>query len=71
MRPDYQDYQGTGLTVEVARELDVPPNDDPHQQGPRPHFDTEQIRENVSRTYNCPVAAVIPHSDRMMGVGQP
>jgi len=24
MRPDQQDYQGTSVTVEVARKLDVP-----------------------------------------------
>ena len=67
MRPDYQDYQGTGLTVEVARELEVPQMMILINKAPAA-FDAEQIRENVSRTYNCPVAAVIPHSDHMMGL---
>jgi len=67
MRPDYQDYQGTGLTVEVARELEVPQMMILINKVPST-FDFEQIRETVSQTYNCPVAAVIPHSDHMMGL---
>ncbi|MGD9973872.1 MAG: MinD/ParA family protein [Desulfatirhabdiaceae bacterium] len=67
MRPDYQDYQGTGLTVEVARELDVPNmmiliNNVP------PTFDTDQIRKTVSGAYNCPVAGIIPHCSEMMAL---
>ncbi|MCF8130921.1 MAG: MinD/ParA family protein [Deltaproteobacteria bacterium] len=67
MRPDYQDYQGTGLTVEVARELEVPRMMILINKAPLT-FDVEQIRETVSNTYNCPVAAVIPHSDLMMAL---
>jgi MinD-like ATPase involved in chromosome partitioning or flagellar assembly len=29
-------------------------------------FDTEAVKQRVQNTYNCPVAAVIPHSDDMM-----
>jgi len=67
MRPDYQDYQGTGLTVEIARELDVPEMMILINKAPAT-FDVEQIRQTVSRTYNCPVAGVIPHSDEMMSL---
>jgi MinD-like ATPase involved in chromosome partitioning or flagellar assembly len=67
MRPDYQDYQGTGLTVEVARELEVPQMMILINKAPAT-FDVEQIRQTVSRTYNCPVAGVIPHSDEMMSL---
>jgi MinD-like ATPase involved in chromosome partitioning or flagellar assembly len=67
MRPDYQDYQGTGLTVEVARELDVPRMMILINKAPTT-FDLEQIRRTVSDTYNCPVAGVIPHSEEMMGL---
>jgi len=67
MRPDYQDYQGTGLTVEVARELEVPKMMILINKAPST-FDAAQIRDTVSGTYNCPVAAVIPHSDQMMGL---
>ncbi len=65
MRPDQQDYQGTIVTVDVARKLDVPKmllivNKTPTA------FDFDEVRERVTQTYNVPVAAVIPHSDEMM-----
>lgn len=65
MRPDQQDYQGTGVTVEVARKLDVPNmvlivNKTPTQ------LDFNEVRERVAATYNCTVGAVLPHSDEMM-----
>lgn len=65
LRPDQQDYQGTGVAVEVARRLDVPSlhlvvNKSPIQLSP------EQVRNKVERAYDCPVLAVLPHSDDMM-----
>jgi MinD-like ATPase involved in chromosome partitioning or flagellar assembly len=65
MRPDQQDYQGTGVTVEVARKLDVPRmllivNKTPTS------FNFDEVRARVQQTYNCPVGAVLPHSDEMM-----
>ena len=65
MRPDYQDYQGTGLTIEVARELDVPRMMILVNKVPLT-FDAIQIRQMVEETYGCPVAAIIPHSDEIM-----
>jgi septum site-determining protein MinD len=32
-------------------------------------FDFEEVRARVQKTYNCPVAAVLPHSDEMMALG--
>ncbi len=65
MRPDQQDYQGTGVTVEVARKLDVPRmvlvvNKVPAVFGER------DVKARVEQAYGCPVAAVLPHSDEMM-----
>ena len=65
MRPDQQDYQGTGVTVEVARKLDVPRmllivNKTP------PSLDFDEVKARVEQTYNCAVGAVLPHSDEMM-----
>ncbi len=65
MRPDYQDYQGTGLTVEVARELEVPRMFILVNKVPAT-FDPAQIRRMVAETYNCPVAAILPHADEVM-----
>jgi MinD-like ATPase involved in chromosome partitioning or flagellar assembly len=65
MRPDQQDYQGTGVTVEVARKLEVPRmvlivNKVPASLNPA------EVKAQVSQTYNCEVGAVLPHSDEMM-----
>jgi MinD-like ATPase involved in chromosome partitioning or flagellar assembly len=65
MRPDQQDYQGTGVTVEVARKLDVPKlmlivNKVPES------FNRVEVKDRVEKTYNCEVAGVIPHSDELM-----
>ncbi len=67
LRPDYQDYQGTAVTVEVARKLDIPHmvlivNKTPEV------FPFEEVRARVEQTYNCDVAAVLPHSDEMMAL---
>ena len=65
LRPDQQDYQGTSVTVEVARKLDVPRlllvvNKVPSV------FDVADVRARVEQTYGCEVAAVLPHSDEIM-----
>ncbi len=65
MRPDQQDYQGTGVTVEVARKLDVPRlllvvNKTPTV------FNMDEVKRRVEQTYDATVAAVLPHSDEMM-----
>jgi MinD-like ATPase involved in chromosome partitioning or flagellar assembly len=65
MRPDQQDYQGTGVTVEVARKLDVPKMVLVVNKVP-PVFNMEEVKARVERTYNCEVAAVLPHSDEIM-----
>ncbi|MCX6053388.1 MAG: MinD/ParA family protein [Chloroflexi bacterium] len=65
LRPDQQDYQGTGVTVDVARKLEVPElmlmiNKVP--QG----FDSSEVKKKVESTYGCTVGAVLPHSEEMM-----
>ena len=65
MRPDQQDYQGTGVTVDVARKLDVPNMMLIVNKVPAA-FDMDEVKARVEQTYGCPVAAVLPHSDEMM-----
>ena len=65
MRPDQQDYQGTAVTVDVAKKLDVPKmlmliNKTPTS------LDFDDVRARVEQIYNAKVAAVLPHSDEMM-----
>jgi septum site-determining protein MinD len=67
LRPDQQDYQGTSVTVEVARKLDVPRILMVVNKTPQV-FNQEEVRLRVEQTYKCPVAAVLPHSDEMMAL---
>jgi MinD-like ATPase involved in chromosome partitioning or flagellar assembly len=65
MRPDSQDYQGTSVTVEVARKLDVPKLLLVVNKVPQV-FNPAEVRARVEKAYNCEVAAVLQHSDEMM-----
>lgn len=65
LRPDSQDYQGTAVTVDVARKLDVPKMLMLVNKVPST-FDLNEVRKRVEETYNATVAAVFPHSDEMM-----
>ncbi len=65
MRPDQQDYQGTGVTVEIGRKLNVPLMTLLVNKVPTA-FDFEEVRQRVETTFGCEVVAVLPHSDEMM-----
>ena len=65
MRPDNQDYEGTRVTVAVARKLEVPRMALVVNKTPTV-FDAQEVKQRVEDTYGCPVAAVLPHSDEMM-----
>ena len=65
LRPDQQDYQGTSVTVEVARKLDVPRLVLIVNKVPAV-FDVADVKSRVEQSYQCEVAAVLPHSDEMM-----
>jgi septum site-determining protein MinD len=65
MRPDRQDYEGTGITARVAQELQVPRirivvNKTPDS------LDRAAVAARVTEAYGCPVAAVMPHSEDLM-----
>lgn len=67
LRPDQQDYQGTAVTVDVARKLDVPRMILIVNKVPSV-FDFNEVTSLVEKTYSCEVAAVLPHSDEMMAL---
>jgi septum site-determining protein MinD len=67
LRPDQQDYEGTGVTVQVARQLKVPRMVLIVNKVPSV-FDSAQVKAKVEQAYDCPVAAVLPHSDEMMAL---
>lgn len=67
MRPDKQDYEGTGITVKIAQQLKVPHMMLIVNKTP-PALEPEVVRIKVEQTYGCEVAAVLPHSDEMMNL---
>jgi MinD-like ATPase involved in chromosome partitioning or flagellar assembly len=67
MRPDHQDYEGTSVTLSVARKLKVPDLMLVVNKTP-PAFDPEEVRQRVEKAYDCEVAAVLPHSDELMAM---
>jgi septum site-determining protein MinD len=67
MRPDQQDYQGTGVTVEIARKLNVPRMFIVVNNVPAV-FDPAEVKAKVEKIYRCEVAAVLPHADEMLAL---
>lgn len=68
MRPDKQDFEGTGITARVARELEVPRISIVVNKTPT-DFDPDAVAKRVTESYDCEVAAVLPHSDDLMRLG--
>ncbi len=66
LRPDQQDYQGTSVTVEVARKLGVPQM--LLMVNKVPPMIMGEVKQRVEKLYGCEVAAVLPHSDDLMGL---
>lgn len=68
LRPDHQDYQGTAVTLELARRLEVP------QllmvvNKVLTAFDFRQLSDRIASTFRNPVAAVLPLSEDMVRLG--
>ena len=68
LRPDRQDFQGTAVTVEVARTLDV--------QDLRlvlnkvlPAVAARGFVDEVSRTYKAPIVGVLPEAPEVLELG--
>lgn len=68
MRPDQQDFQGTAVTVDLAKKLKVPKilllvNK------VIPSLDIEHLQQQLEKTYKLPVAGVLPLSEEMIELG--
>jgi MinD-like ATPase involved in chromosome partitioning or flagellar assembly len=59
MRPDSQDFQGTAVTAELARRLDIPEMLMVINKVP-PGMDNAQLRERVEKMFGADVAAILP-----------
>ena len=68
LRPDKQDFQGTAITLEVARKLAV-------EQSllvlnkVLPSLDGQSLKQRIQQTYQVPVAGVLPLSEQMVQMG--
>ncbi len=67
LRPDQQDYQGTGVTMRIAQSLEVPQVKMIVNKSPA-LFNPEMVKNKVEAAYSSQVAAVIPHSDQMLAL---
>ncbi len=68
LRPDQQDYQGTAVTVEVSRQLEVPEMFLVVNKAPAA-LAAGALASKVAAAYSCDVAGVLPHADEMMTLG--
>lgn len=68
LRPDRQDFQGTAVTLEVARKLDMS-NITLVVNKALASSDLEALRENIETTYKATVAGIIPLSEEIAQMG--
>jgi septum site-determining protein MinD len=66
LRPDQQDFQGTAVTLDVARKLQVPNMYLVVNKVLRRFMDT--MGQQVSDTYNCEVIGVLPLSEDVVAL---
>src|SRR6202034_3204094 len=59
LRPDQQDFQGTAVTVELAKKLDVPQMLLVINKA-LPSMNSDALRETAEKIYDVPVAAIMP-----------
>jgi MinD-like ATPase involved in chromosome partitioning or flagellar assembly len=65
LRPDRQDFQGTAVTVEVARRLNVPKMLLVVNKV-LPSMDFAALKDQVEATYQVPVAGMLPLNEEMI-----
>ncbi|MGF1582483.1 MAG: MinD/ParA family protein [Gemmataceae bacterium] len=68
LRPDQQDFQGTAVTVEVARKLNVPKMLLVVNKA-LPTLDVVSLQDKVEESFRVPVAGIFPLSTEMMELG--
>jgi MinD-like ATPase involved in chromosome partitioning or flagellar assembly len=62
LRPDQQDFQGTAVTVDVARRLGVP-NMYLTVNMALSSYSADALKQKIEATYDCPVITVLPLSE--------
>jgi MinD-like ATPase involved in chromosome partitioning or flagellar assembly len=67
LRPDYQDYQGTSVALELAERLEVPEVKLIVNKTPA-LFSPDVVQTKVGEAFDKTVVGVLPHSDEMMAL---
>lgn len=65
LRPDRQDFQGTAVTLQVARKLDTPKTLLVVNKV-LPAYNPQDVKEQISKKFQMPVAGVFPVCDEMI-----
>jgi MinD-like ATPase involved in chromosome partitioning or flagellar assembly len=65
MRPDAQDFQGTAVTAELARRLEIPEMLMIVNKVP-PGVDVAQLRERVEKSFQAEVVALLPMNNEIV-----
>ncbi len=65
LRPDAQDFQGTAVTVDLARRLDVPRLIMIGNLVPKT-YDLAEVTKEIEANYHCEVATTLPLNPDMM-----
>lgn len=65
LRLDQQDYQGTAVMIDVARQFDIADLSLMANLVPE-NFQPGAVATRMEQTYHCPVSAVLPLSEKMM-----
>lgn len=68
LRPDSQDFQGTAVTVDVAKKLGVAKMLLVVNKA-LPAFDFTDLQQQVEKNYNAQVAGILPLSEEMVQLG--
>jgi MinD-like ATPase involved in chromosome partitioning or flagellar assembly len=68
LRPDQQDFQGTAVTVDIARGLDVP-NLFLVVNKALTKYDFADMKKTVEAQYKAPVAGILPLTEDMAELG--
>lgn len=65
LRPDQQDFQGTSVTVDISRRLDVP-NLFLVVNKALSKYNFDQVKEEIETAYKAPVAGIMPLSEDLV-----
>lgn len=68
LRPDQQDFQGTAVTLQVARKLDIPKTFLVVNKV-LPIYDSDTIQKQIEDKFQVPVVSICPLSEGMIQLG--